>query len=90
MSDVVSIYEAKSQFSRLVKRARDGEVVYIGAYGRAEVMLVPVPPRRPVRLGVWKDRRVPGFDYGSDGLIESDADIASDFDAALGRDETAD
>jgi antitoxin (DNA-binding transcriptional repressor) of toxin-antitoxin stability system len=89
MNDVVSIYEAKSQLSRLVKRAHAGEVIYLGAYGRAEAMLAPVPPRRTVAVGVWKDRRAPDFAYDTEDLIGPDPEVAADFDAAVERDETA-
>jgi prevent-host-death family protein len=41
-SDIISMHTAKSTLSQLVKRAAAGEVVYIGAYGRADVKLVPV------------------------------------------------
>ena len=58
MNDVVSMHAAKSTLSRLVKRAIAGEPVYIGAYGRAEVQLVPVAtaarPRR--QLGLLKGK----------------------------------
>ena len=56
MNDVVSMHAAKSTLSRLVRKAMSGETVYIGAYGRAEVQLVPVAaaarPRR--QLGLLK------------------------------------
>ena len=41
MTEIVSMHTAKSTLSQLVKRAAAGEPVYIGAYGRAEVKLVP-------------------------------------------------
>ncbi len=50
MQEVISMHEAKSTLSKLVQRAAAGEPIYIGAYGRAVVKLVPVdasdkPPR---------------------------------------------
>ena len=36
----VSIHEAKTHLSRLVKRAAAGETIYIGTYGRPEAALV--------------------------------------------------
>ncbi|PZU48299.1 MAG: type II toxin-antitoxin system prevent-host-death family antitoxin [Microbacterium sp.] len=89
MSDVVPISEAKSQLSRLVKRAHDGEVIYIGAYGRAEAMLVPMPKRRSIPIGIWRDRRPAGVSYDTSELIEADPDITADFHEAMDRDETA-
>ncbi|MDR2478785.1 MAG: hypothetical protein LBD48_05670 [Treponema sp.] len=38
----IPIHEAKSTLSQLVKRAAAGETVYIGAYGKPEVMLTAV------------------------------------------------
>ena len=35
----VSIHEAKTNFSKLVKRAEAGETIYIGAYGKPTVIL---------------------------------------------------
>jgi len=42
MEEIVSMHLAKSTLSSLVKRAAAGEAILIGAYGRAEVKLVPV------------------------------------------------
>ena len=38
----LSIHEAKTNLSRLVKRALAGETIYIGAYGKPEVALKAV------------------------------------------------
>ena len=35
----ISIHEAKTNFSKLVKRAAAGENIYIGAYSKPEVVL---------------------------------------------------
>jgi antitoxin (DNA-binding transcriptional repressor) of toxin-antitoxin stability system len=40
----ISIHEAKSNLSKLVKRAAAGEIIYIGAYGKAEAVLTAVEP----------------------------------------------
>ena len=58
MSEIVSMHAAKSSLSQLVRKAVAGEEVYIGAYGRAEVRLVPVAeaPRLRRRLGLLKGR----------------------------------
>ena len=37
--NTISIHEAKTNFSKLVKRAAAGENIYIGAYGKPEVVL---------------------------------------------------
>ncbi len=63
---MVSIYEAKTQLSRLVKRAKAGETIHLGAYGRAEAILAPVPRARPpFRLGVMAHLHDPAFDSDS-------------------------
>jgi prevent-host-death family protein len=40
--ETVSIHEAKTNFSKLVKKAAAGEPVYIGSYGKPEVVLMAV------------------------------------------------
>ena len=51
MSEVISMHEAKSTLSKLVQRAAAGEPIYIGAYGRAVVKLVPVGAAdKPARI----------------------------------------
>jgi prevent-host-death family protein len=40
--ETITIHEAKSNLSRLVKRAAAGEKIYIGAYGKPEVVLSAV------------------------------------------------
>ena len=55
MDKVVNIHEAKTNFSRLVDRARSGERVLIGKAG------VPVAVLGPIEDGARK--RVPGHDH---------------------------
>jgi len=43
--NTVSIHEAKTNFSKLVKRAEAGETIYIGAYGKPTVELKSVDRR---------------------------------------------
>lgn len=90
MTEVVPIYEAKTNLSKLVKRANAGETIYIGAYGHAEAILAPVPVRKPIRLGVLAHLRDPDFDYDADDLIGPDPEIWEDFFAEMGADEAAD
>ena len=42
MREAISMHQAKSTLSRLARRAAGGEPIYIGAYDRAVVKLVPV------------------------------------------------
>ena len=46
MEKTITIHEAKSNLSKLVKQAAAGETIYIGAYGKAEVMLSAVSPEK--------------------------------------------
>jgi prevent-host-death family protein len=41
-TETITIHEAKSNLSRLVKRAAAGEKIYIGAYGKPEAVLTAV------------------------------------------------
>ena len=38
----IPIHEAKSNLSKLVKRAAAGETIYIGAYGKPEAALISI------------------------------------------------
>jgi len=61
----VNMHEAKTQLSRLVERARQGEEVVIGRAGTPVARLLPYTASRSRRtLGVWAGR----------------VDIAPDFD----------
>ena len=41
-TDTIPIHEAKSNLSKLIKRAVAGETIFIGAYGKPEVALMAV------------------------------------------------
>jgi prevent-host-death family protein len=61
----VNMHEAKTQLSRLVERATQGEEVVIGRAGTPVARLVPYHrDRSPRALGIWAGR----------------VEIASDFD----------
>lgn len=65
----VTIHEAKTQLSRLIKQALEGEEIVIARGKEPLVKLVPLPEqRRARRIG------------GAQGLIEH---MAEDFDAPL-------
>jgi prevent-host-death family protein len=64
----VNIQEAKTHFSKLLKRVLKGEEVIIARAGQPIARLSPLPPKR--------GKRVPG---SAKGLIT----IADDFDAPL-------
>ncbi|MBP9714487.1 MAG: type II toxin-antitoxin system prevent-host-death family antitoxin [Sterolibacterium sp.] len=54
MSSVISMHNAKTTLSQLVKRAASGEVILLGAYGKPEAKLVPldVEPSQKKRIGI--------------------------------------
>lgn len=56
-SSVVPIHQAKSSLSQLIKRAANGETIFIGSYGRAEAVLVSAESARPKkRLGLMEGK----------------------------------
>lgn len=79
MSDQVNIYEAKTQLSKLIDRAANGEEIIIARAGRPVARLVALkeepPRRRPGRLRgrIWIG---PDFDDPlPDDLFDSDDDL---------------
>ncbi len=73
MKDVITIYEAKTNFSKLVKKAMAGEPVYIGSYGKEEVMLVKAVPRKnKIKFGIWKDRPI---GYKDEDIVGPDLEL---------------
>lgn len=67
--EVISMHQAKSNLSQLVKRAASGETIFIGAYGKPAVKLIPAndEPTPKKRLG----------------LLAGKLHIPEDFDAPL-------
>jgi prevent-host-death family protein len=59
MTDVVNLYDAKAQLSRLIDRATAGEEVVIGRAGKPLVRLVPVETMSPRQPGLLKGMVVP-------------------------------
>lgn len=51
----VPIHEAKTHLSRYVDQAKRGKKVYIGGFGRPEVVLMKVGPNAPI-WGVLKGK----------------------------------
>ena len=88
MPKVISIYEAKTNLSRLVKKAQAGEIIYVGAYGHPQAIIAPAPAKKILNIGVWVNRKKPHA-YNTADLIGPDTDIAEDFDRSVGNDEIA-
>jgi prevent-host-death family protein len=74
---IVNMHEAKTQLSRLVDRAAEGEEILIGRSGKPVAKLVPyVEEREPRKLGAWKGKIWLAPDWDSDEVNE---EIAKDF-----------
>lgn len=59
MPEVVNLYDAKTQLSRLIDRATAGEDILIARAGKPLVRLVPVDDMRPRQPGLLKGLVVP-------------------------------
>jgi prevent-host-death family protein len=59
MSELVNLYDAKSQLSRLIDRAAAGEDIVIARSGKPIVRLVPVDDALPRQPGLLKGLAVP-------------------------------
>ena len=59
MPEVVNLYDAKAQLSRLIDRATAGEDVVIARAGKPLVRLVPVDGLGPREPGLLKGLAVP-------------------------------
>lgn len=73
--EVISMHQAKSTLSQLVKRAANGETILIRAYGKINAKLVPAtPPTAP-------QKRI--------GILAGKLTVPEDFDAPLPDDVLA-
>lgn len=59
MTELVNIYDAKTQLSRLIDRAAAGEDILIGRAGKPLVRLVPVDDVLPRQPGLLMGLAVP-------------------------------
>jgi antitoxin (DNA-binding transcriptional repressor) of toxin-antitoxin stability system len=66
MDKVVTIYDAKTNLSKLVKQAEAGKTIYIGAFGKPQAVIAPVPKKKPIKFGLWEGK------YSTDFLDEDD------------------
>jgi len=82
MDKVIPIYQAKTQFSDLVKQAEAGKTIYVGAYGHAQAVISPIPKKQKINIGVWNHKRKP---YDSDYLVGPDPGIIKDFEDSAKR-----
>jgi prevent-host-death family protein len=73
MSELVNLYDAKSQLSRLIDRAAAGEDIVIARSGKPIVRLVPVEDALPRQPGLLKGLAVP--DALFDPLADDEQDL---------------
>ena len=68
----VSIHDAKTNLSKYIAAAKQGEKIYIGSFGRQEVMLIKIPTgkRNPTLLKGMI------IDDGDGFSVATDAEIA--------------
>jgi prevent-host-death family protein len=84
MAEVVNIHEAKTHFSRLVERARNGERITIARAGVPVAMLVAIEPETRPRRPIGMDKgRVIIHDNFDDPIPEFDPDYAHPDDPLL-------
>ena len=81
MDKAISIYDAKTNFSKLVARAKAGEQVIIGTYSKPEVMLVPYVKKNKLNIGVWEHKGIK-FD---DDIVGSDPEIVKMFEDSINK-----
>jgi prevent-host-death family protein len=60
---VYNMHDAKTQLSKLAERAAQGEEIVIARNGRPLARLMPMPERKPIRLGLWKGQIQVGDDF---------------------------
>ncbi|HET8992084.1 MAG TPA: type II toxin-antitoxin system prevent-host-death family antitoxin [Candidatus Saccharimonadales bacterium] len=83
MQKVITIHEAKTHLSKYIKVAQDGQPVYIGGYGKAEVMLVPAEkPTKQIKLGILSNEKPP---YIDSDVMGPDLELSKDFETSINR-----
>jgi prevent-host-death family protein len=60
---VYNMHDAKTQLSKLAERAAQGEEIVIARNGRPLARLMPMPERKPRKLGLWKNEIRIGDDF---------------------------
>ena len=56
MPTIVNVHQAKTQFSRLLKRAHEGEVIVLAKAGKPYARLVPLEESQPRIPGIAEGR----------------------------------
>jgi antitoxin (DNA-binding transcriptional repressor) of toxin-antitoxin stability system len=80
MSKIHNTHDAETDLSRLAERASRGEEIVIARNGQALAKLVPIEvPRKPRKLGLWKDKHVWVSDDFDESLPWEDQRYFEDF-----------
>ena len=78
MHKVISIYDARTNLSKYIKKAQAGQIIYVGAYGQAQAVIAPLPAKQAIAIGVWsRKKRLNSYEY--DDLVGSDAALTAEF-----------
>jgi len=75
MSKTISIYDAKTNLSKLIALAKQGEEVVIGSYGKPEVKLVAYE-NKVFNIGALDHL---GVEIDDDALDSADSELAESF-----------
>lgn len=84
MKNVITIYEAKTNLSKLVKKAAAGETIYIGAYGQPQAVITALPVKKPIKIGIYAHKYIPNA-YDFDDMVGSDPEIVKMFEDSINK-----
>ncbi len=72
MNKVITIFDAKTHLSKYIQQAKEGEPVYIGSYGKQEVVLMAArPTKNSIKFGTASGK----FKYSAKNLEGIDPDV---------------
>ena len=84
----VSLYEAKTQLSKLVDEAAAGEEIVITKNGKPKARLTPIAPAKlePRKLGQWDEQNKHiDWDKWDRDFKALDKEIEADFEASIAK-----
>lgn len=80
----IPIHDAKTNLSKLIKQASKGKTIYIGAYGKPQAMISPLPEKKPIKFGIYAHKYKTNA-YDLDDLIGSDPEIVKEFEDSINK-----
>ncbi len=84
MTKVITIYDAKTHLSKYIKQAKAGQPVYIGSYGKQEVMLGSAPVKKTIKIGIWAHKKKDNA-YNLDDLVGPDEELNAELEASINK-----